>query len=71
MDEITRNEIIRLFNAPHHRPFAEIDKRLNLPKGAACQFLIKEGLFERAVFRYRSAPQKRYKKAVDTTKQLG
>jgi hypothetical protein len=50
MDEHTKSEIIRLFSAPYHRPFAEIDKRLGLERGESWKFLEKAGLFERAEF---------------------
>lgn len=55
-------EIIRLFSKPLHRPFAEIDKKLNLPTGAARQFLERQGIFERAVFNYKNVPQNKRKK---------
>jgi len=58
-------------SANHHRPFAEIDKRLGLEMGDSWKFLEKEGLFERAVFMHYSRaphPRTKLKLVVDTRK---
>lgn len=73
MDEKTKLEIIRLYSAPHHRPFAEIEKRLGLQKGESWKFLEKEGYFERAKFGERThfkPIRKKLKLVVDMGKTL-
>jgi hypothetical protein len=65
MDEATRAEIIRLFNAPHHRPFKDIDKALGLPEGTARSFLVKEKLFTLETFDLSS----NYRRGLNTRKK--
>jgi hypothetical protein len=62
MDKQTELEIVRLFNKPLHRPFAEIDKMLGLPTGTARQLLEEQKLFEPARFFLRGVIKNKRKK---------